>query len=97
MLSTFGIYGTGLPDFHKQIFTVLKMFYVKQKPRIVKYRDYKHFNKITSKIDLVKQLPLSDLQKGDFDKFKFVVNDVLESNAPMNEKFISVFIMLSLN
>ena len=92
MLSTFGIYGTGLPDFHKQIFTVLKMFYVKQKPRIIKYRDYKHFNKITSKIDLVKQLPLSD-----FDKFKFVVNDVLESNAPMNEKFISVFIMLSLN
>ena len=88
MLSTFGIYGTSLSDFHRQIFTVLKIFYAKQKPRIIKNRDYKNFNKITSEIDLLKELSLSDLQKGDFDKFKFVVNDLLESNAPMNEKYI---------
>ena len=34
---------TGLSDFHKLAFTVLKMFYAKQKPRIIKYRDYKNF------------------------------------------------------
>ena len=34
-----GIYETGLSDFHKLTFTVLKMFYAKQKPRIIKYRD----------------------------------------------------------
>ena len=30
-----GIYETGLSDFHKQTFTVLKMFYAKQKPGII--------------------------------------------------------------
>ena len=33
-----GIYETGLPDFHKLTFTVLKIFYAKQKPRTMKYR-----------------------------------------------------------
>ena len=31
---------------------------------------------------------LSNLQKGDFDGFKFIVNDLLESHAPMKEKYI---------
>ena len=41
-----GVYETGLSDFGKLTFTVLKIFYVKQKPRIIKYRDYKIFNNI---------------------------------------------------
>ena len=32
-----GIYETGLSDFH----TVLNMIYAKQKPMVIKYRDYK--------------------------------------------------------
>ena len=59
-------------------FTVLKMFFVKQKPRIIKYRDYKKFNSITFKMDLLKELSLNELQKGDFNKFKFLVNKLLE-------------------
>ena len=42
-----GIYETGLFELHKLRFTVLKMFYAKQRPRIIKYRDYKSFNNIT--------------------------------------------------
>ena len=83
-----GIYETGLSDFHKLTFTVLKMFYAKQKPRIIKYRDYKNFNNITFRIDLLKQSYLSKLQKGDFDKFKFIVNNLPESHAPVKEKYI---------
>ena len=49
-----GISETGLSDFDKLTFTVLKMFYAKQKPRIIKYRDYKNFNNVTSRIDLLK-------------------------------------------
>ena len=64
------------------------MFYAKQKPRIIKYRDYKNFNNITFMMDLLKELSLSNLQKGDFDKFKFTVNNLLESHAPMKEKYI---------
>ena len=83
-----GIYETGLSAFNKLTFTVLKMFYAKQKPRIINYRDYKNFNKATFRMDLLKELSLSNLQKGDFDKFKFIVNNLLESHAPMKEKYV---------
>ena len=37
---------------------------------------------------LLKELSLSNLQNGDFDRFKFIVNSLLESHAPMKEKYI---------
>ena len=83
-----GIHETGLSDFHKLTITVLKMFYAKQKPRIIQDRDYKNFNNITFRMDLLKELSLSKLKKGDFDKFKFIVNNLLESHAAMEEKYI---------
>ena len=39
-------------------------------------------------MDLLKELSLSNLRKGDFGKFKFIVNNLLESRAPMKEKYI---------
>ena len=36
-----GVYETGISDFHKLTFTVLKTYFQKAKPRIMKYRDYK--------------------------------------------------------
>ena len=39
-------------------------------------------------MDLLKELSLSNLQNGDFDRFKFIVNNFLESHAPMKEKYI---------
>ena len=35
---------TGLSDFHKMSLTVMKMFYNKQKPKIIQYRKYKDFS-----------------------------------------------------
>ena len=84
-----GIYETGLSDFHKLTFTVLKMFYAKQKPRIIKYRDYKNVNKTTFSEDLLKELSFSNPQNSDFDRFKFISNNLLESHAPMKEKYIT--------
>ena len=57
-----GIYETGLSGFHKLTFTALKMFYAKQKPRIIKYRDYKNVNKTTFREDLLKELSFSNPQ-----------------------------------
>ena len=37
---------------------------------------------------LLKELSLSKLQKGDLDKFQFIVNILLESHAPMKEEYI---------
>ena len=76
------------PPCHKLTFTVFKMFYAKQKPKIIKYRDYKNFNKTTFRMDLLKELCLSNLQNGDFDGFKYIVNNLLDSHAPMKEKYI---------
>ena len=39
-----GIYETGISDFHRLTCTVLKTYFHKAKPRIIKYRDYKHFD-----------------------------------------------------
>ena len=39
-----GGYETGISDFHKLTFTVLKTYFQKAKPRIIKYRDYKYFD-----------------------------------------------------
>ena len=64
------------------------MFHAKQKPGIIKYRDYKKFNSITFRMDLLKKLSLSKLHNGDFDKIKFTVNNFLEFQAPMKETFI---------
>ena len=64
------------------------MFYAKQKPRIITQRDHKSSNNITFRMDLLKELSLSKLKKGDFDRFKFIVNNLLESHAPMKEKYI---------
>ena len=64
------------------------MFYTKLKPKIIKYRDYKDFNKTTFRMDLLKELYLSNLQNRDFDRFKFIVNSLLESHAPMKENML---------
>ena len=41
-----GIYEMGLTDFHKLTLTDLKMFYAKQKPKKIKYKDNKNFNSV---------------------------------------------------
>ena len=35
---------TGLSDFHKMIVTILKIYFQKKEPKIIQYRDYKHFS-----------------------------------------------------
>ena len=39
---------------------------------------FKKFNSISFKMNLLKDLSLNELQKGDFNKFKFLVNKLLE-------------------
>ena len=39
-------------------------------------------------MDLLKELSLFQLQNGDFNKFKFIVNNLLESHTLMKEKYI---------
>ena len=42
---------TGISNFHKLVVTVLKMFYKKQKPKIIQYRICKTFNEQLFRIE----------------------------------------------
>ena len=77
-------------DFHKPVFTVLDMFYAKQKQRIVKYRDYKNFNYITFRMELFRQFCLGKMQNKDIHKFYFLVINLPEAHAPMRERCVTV-------
>ena len=47
---------TGLSDFHRMILTVTKMTSQKVKPRVINYRDYKHFNNERFRDDLLSEI-----------------------------------------
>ena len=57
---------TGLSDHHKITITVLKTFFQKQSPTIIKYRDYKMFN-----VNLFRDQLLSHLTHGCFNSIIF--------------------------
>ena len=61
---------TGLSDFHRMILTVTKTFQ-KLKPRVINYRDYKHFNNERFRDDLLSEISNSYLEfdNNSFDEF----------------------------
>ena len=50
------VFETGLSDFHKLVFTVLKQYYPKQKPKVVLYRKYKSFRNYLFRGELENEL-----------------------------------------
>ena len=60
-----GVYETGISDFHKLTFTVLKTYFQKAKPRIIKYRDYKHFDNNEFRDELIRELYSNNIQSDD--------------------------------
>ena len=52
---------TGLPDFYKMIVTVLKTTFLKSKPRVITYRDYRSFDYDKFKTDLKSSLRVRDV------------------------------------
>ena len=83
-----GTYETGLSDFHKLTYTVLKMHYSKQQHKVIKYRCYKKFDPDVFRSDLLKEVSSINLKNDEFDKFKYLVFKVLEAHAPVKEKYI---------
>ena len=47
---------TGLSDFHKKPLTVMKESFQKYKPRLIKFRDYRHFQNNDFREDLSSEL-----------------------------------------
>ena len=78
---------TGLSDHHKMTISVLKTFFQKQSPSIVKYRDYNDFNVNIFRNQLLVQLTkiYDDIT---YAKFEAIFIHLLDLHAPMKTKYI---------
>ena len=79
---------TGISDFHKLVVTVLKVFYKKQNPKIIQYRNYKTFNDQLFRMELDKELAKIDLNNAELVEFHNELLSVLNKNAPIKYKYI---------
>ena len=73
---------TRLLDFHTVTYTVLKIYGAKQKARVVQYKSYKNSNNEFRR-DMSKELFLTNLQKDEVTKFKYLNFKLLSSDAPL--------------
>ena len=82
---------TGLSNFHKKAVTVLKPSFVKQKPRVLNYRNYKFFNNTLFKDQVLDKLRNSNFQISDKDlkHFRETCMSVLNTMSPLKRRFIS--------
>ena len=79
---------TGLSDFHKLTITVLRQFFKKNEPNIIKYRNYKKFCNDTFRENLLEELSSQDLQASQLEKFREIVLKVFDKHAPWKKKYI---------
>ena len=59
------VFETGVSNFHKMTITVMKMHFQKFQPRVINYRDYKHFQIENFKEDFLFELSKLNIRKND--------------------------------
>ena len=60
---------TGTSEFHKIVVTVMKTHYKKQKPKIIQYRNYKHFYEQSFNFELNNELMKIDINNAELKEF----------------------------
>ena len=81
-----GVFETGLSDFHKLTFTVLKQCYPKQKPKVVFYRKYKNFGNYLFRSELENESSNYDINNMEYNTFLRTFLKILGKYAPMKKK-----------
>ena len=84
------VFETGLSDFHKLTFTVLKASFKEQKPKVIEYRNYKKIDNNLFRNDLLNELLSRNVQTKHLDSFKATAQYIFERNAPLKEKHVTV-------
>ena len=81
-----GTVETGLSDFHRLIYFMLKTKYVKLPPRVIKYRDYKKFdaNYFLYELDYC----ISTNMIMNYDEFENIFTNILNRHAPLKTKYL---------
>ena len=79
---------TGMSDFYKMIITVMKVFYKKQKPKIIQLGNYKNFDNQVFQRELNSELLKIDLNNAELSEFTEIFLSILDKHAPRKQKFI---------
>ena len=78
-------YETGISDHHHMIYTMLKSCFNNTEPKLLNYRDFKHFSKEDFKEDLSEALCDSG---NSYDDFDHIFTSKLNKHAPKKKKWI---------
>ena len=78
---------TGLSDFHKVSLSVMKVFYKKQMPNIIRCRNYKKINNEVFISDLEEQFSENN-EFLNFESFKRIVDKTLDKYAPIKKRYV---------
>ena len=78
---------TGLSDFHKLTVTVLKMFFKKQSPNVISYRNYKNFLNDSFRTNLINEISSSGILEADLTGFLDACKKSLDYQAPRKKKY----------
>ena len=78
---------TGLSDHHKMIVTVMKQYFPKQTPELIRYRDYRNFNIAVFRNDIKLALSILD-ENVTYDEFEKIFMEKLNEYAPMKKKYV---------
>ena len=83
---------TGTSDFHKMVITVMKVFYKKQKLKIIQYRSYKNFYHQVFQRELNSELLKIDSNNAKLSEFTEIFLSILDSHAPKKRANDSNFV-----
>ena len=70
------------------VITVMKVFYKKQKPKIIQYRSYKNFDNQVFQRELNSELLKIDLNNAELLEFTETFQSILDKHAPKTETFV---------
>ena len=81
---------TGLSDFHKMSLTVMKDFYKKQSPNIIRYRSYRNFDNeiFINEVENNIWKKYSHKSNLEFEIFKNEADHIFEKHAPIKKRYI---------
>ena len=77
---------TGLSDFQKMALAACKSESPYQKPKMISYRNYKHFDRSNFEKEIKNTLTIQKISPKDFLAFKNIVLEVLNVYAPLKTK-----------
>ena len=76
----------GYPISINLTFAVLKAYFQKQKPKVIKYRNYKNFENSLFRNDLLNELLSKNVQTKHLDSFKATAHFIFDRHATLKEE-----------